>query len=209
MNIVRLLEKRFGGWWTGIVFHTDCPQSIKLSSRPMKFCEAIRESRKGPIFLTEELLDCPGGRRSLGWSACDDELARAMANKTGIDLHVTKEAIKNTSRLQNRIVAVTIGTYNSPDVVVSYAQPEDVMKFLRKWQQIHGFALRTEFSSFMAICGSVAVKAHLTGQVCFSFGCPDSRKHGNIGRDRLVIGMPFCSIAELFQGESRSVEARL
>jgi uncharacterized protein (DUF169 family) len=43
----------------------------------------------------------------------------------------------------------------------------------------------------MAVCGSVAVRAHLTGQMCMSFGCPDSRKFGAISRDRLVVGMPM------------------
>jgi len=191
INKVHQLEARFGGWWTGIKFHRNNPPGDNYAMRPMRFCEAITESRTGPIVLSRELLDCLGGRRSLGWSDDDEAIAQTMANKASMDIQLAREIIQNTPRLQDEIVAVTVGTDNSPDVVISYAQPKVAMKLLRQWQRVHGGELQPRISSFMAVCGSVAVRAHLSGQVCMSFGCPDSRDHGKIGRDRLAIGLPF------------------
>lgn len=199
MNKLRLLEERFGGWWTGITFHHETPPNGNLATRPMRLCEAINESRKGALLLTRELLDCPGGSRSLGWGPGDDAIAHAMAEKMDINIGIARRAINNTPCLSEGTVAVTVGSYDSPDVVVSYAQPEAAMKLLRQWQRIHGTNLRVEVSSFMSVCGSVVVKAYLTGQACLSFGCPDAREHGAIGRDRLVLGMPFRLIEELFE----------
>jgi len=71
------------------------------------------------------------------------------------------------------------------------------MKLLRRWQAVLGKTLLAEVSSAMAVCGSVVVRAYLTGQVCLSFGCPDSRTYGAIGRDRLVVGLPLSLIEEI------------
>ena len=49
----------------------------------------------------------------------------------------------------------------------------------------------------MSVCGAVAVKAYLTGRICISFGCPDAREHGSIGRDRPVVGLAMREVSEL------------
>ena len=204
MNKVRQLETTFGGWWIGIKFHRNSPPGDNYAARPMRFCEAIAESRRGPIVLNRELLDCPGGRRSLGWNDNDEATAQTMAKKLGMDIHLAGEVIRNTPRLQQKIAAVTVGAYDSPDVVVSYAQPEAAMKLLRQWQRVHGGDLQIQVSSFMAVCGSVAVRAYLNGRVCMSFGCPDSRDYGKIGRDRLAVGLPFQLLSAMLS-EDRSL----
>jgi len=42
----------------------------------------------------------------------------------------------------------------------------------------------------MSICGGVAAKAYLKREICISFGCQDSRKYADIGRENLVVGIP-------------------
>jgi uncharacterized protein (DUF169 family) len=58
------------------------------------------------------------------------------------------------------------------------------------WQEVYHSALDVSISSVMAVCGSVAASAYSTQKVCCSFGCPESRLQGGIGRDRLAIGVP-------------------
>ena len=199
MNEVRLLEEKFGGWWCGVKFGDDADGRSRRADRPMRFCEAIAASRKGPVVLTPELLNCPGGSRSLGWNHEDESIAQAMAEKAGMDIGIARRVIRNTPTLNGGIGQVTIGTYESPDVVISYAQPEAAMKLLRAWQRRHGSPLLTQASGFMSVCGAVAVKAYLTGKICISFGCPDAREHGDIGRDRLVVGLPMQEVRGLAQ----------
>jgi len=198
MNKLRLLEGKVGGWWTGVKFHYDGAPSGEPADRPMRFCEAIKESRTRPIVLTPDRIDCPGALRSLGWAGQDDEaMVSAMAEKAGITPQAARGLIFGIPSLRTRPAAVTVGTCEEPDVAVSCAQPEAAMNLLRRWQGRTGKTLLAEVSSVMAVCGSVAVRAHLSGQVCLSFGCPDSREYGAIGRDRLVAGVPSSLIEEL------------
>lgn len=198
MNKLHLLEKKIGGWWTGIKFHYDGAPEVERKREPMRFCEAVAESRRSPIVLTPELVNCPGALRSLGWGGRDDEaMASAMAEKAGITPEVARQLILGTPSLRARPAAVTIGTYEEPDVALSCAQPEAAMNLLRRWQAVSGKTLLAEVSSVMAVCGSVAARTYLTEQVCLSFGCPDSREYGVIGRDRLFVGLPVSLLDEL------------
>ncbi|MBN2720099.1 MAG: DUF169 domain-containing protein [Proteobacteria bacterium] len=188
---LELLKEHFGGWWCGIRFgKTDRPEKRPASS-PMRFCEAVASSRTGPITLRPETLDCPGGSRCLGWGSDDDKIARMMAEKGSLDPETARRILDNTPRLQDKPEEVTLGTFESPDVVLSYLQPDAVMHLVRQWQ-IHenGRPVQVEISGFLSVCGALAVKAFLTNRICISFGCLDAREFGCITRDRLVVGLP-------------------
>lgn len=198
MNRLRALEEKTGGCWTGIKFHHDEVPKGTRSGRPMRFCEAVAESRTRPIILTPEVVECPGARRSFGWTTeGDNALAAAMAAKADIPPDVAMGLIAGIPILKAVPVAITVGTYDEPDVAISYAQSQAAMNLLRCWQAVSGKALAAEISSVMAVCGSVVARAHLTGQLCLSFGCPDSRQYGVIGRDRLVVGLPLALVEKL------------
>jgi uncharacterized protein (DUF169 family) len=126
-----------------------------------------------------------------------------MVEATGIKAHMARKLITNTPYLNGAIAAVSVGGNDCPDVVVSYAQPESVMKLVRTWQELEGTDLGLEASSVMAVCGNVVARAYTTGRICLSFGCPDSREYGAIGRDRLVIGLPVPLIEPLFSPRSK------
>ncbi len=199
MDEFRFLEETFGGWWCGVRFGPGAGARGRLASRPMRFCEAVAASRTGPITLTPELMDCPGGGRSLGWNNDDGAMVQVMAEKTGMGVEVARKIIRDTPKLSHPVDEVTVGTYESPDIVIAYAQPETAMKLLREWQCSRGSPLPLETSGFMSVCGAVAVKAHLSGEICISFGCPDAREHGGIGRDRLVVGLPMKQVTGLWR----------
>ena len=191
MDPVKVLEENIGGRWIGIVFERNNAPKENLAKRPIRLCEAVKQSITRPIVLTRHLVSCPGARRSLGWTTTDDDkIARNMVEATGIKANIAKKLVTNTPCLNGTVAAVSVGGNDHPDVVLSYAQPEAVMRLVRRWQEFEGTDLDLETSSVMAVCGSVVVKAYTTGRICLSFGCPDSRKYGAIGRDRLVVGLP-------------------
>lgn len=199
MDVIQLLENAVGGRWVGVSFHKEgVPEGTRLV-RSMRFCEAVKESYAGPLVLTPESIDCPGALRSLGWGIDLDEITRSITEKTGIDTDIGREVIADVPCLDGTVTAVTTGRDPSADVVLSYVQPETVMKVARRWEQVHGHSLTVKVSGTMAICGSVAVAAYLWERVCLSFGCPDSRVYGDVGRDRLVIGMPGAVAKDLFE----------
>lgn len=202
MNYSRLLGEQFGGWWAGVRFDLDSGFEGERTSRTMRFCEAVTESRSRPIVLTPEALDCAGGRWSMGWGEDAGEVARAMAEKLSIGVDVTSQIVSTAPKLAEQVEAVTVGTDNFPDVIVSYAQPQAAMRLLHTWQQANGKNPIIQLSSFMTVCGSVAVGAYLSGRICVSFGCPDAREYGRIGRDRLIVGLPSRIAPYLVSGQS-------
>ena len=191
MNKVRRLENAMGGRWTGIIFHRENVINENRPKRPMRFCEAIKKSSTGPLTLTKDFLNCPGALRSFGWNINgDSRLAENMAKKNGIKVEIAEKLIKNVPYFNDPITAITLGVYESPDVIVSYSQPESAMRLICQWQQANGIDLDVAISSVLAVCGCVATGAYLFDKICLSFGCPESRNYGAIGNDRLVIGLP-------------------
>ena len=199
MNKIKRFESAVGGRWTGIIFHQEDIPNENIAKRPMRFCEAIRESSTGPLTLTKDLLSCPGALRSFGWSRNgDNRLAEKMAAKNGIKIEFAKKLIEKTPCLNKELSAITIGVYESPDVIVSYAQPEAAMRLVYLWQKRNGIDLDVTISSIMAVCGCVATGAYVADKLCVSFGCPESRDYGVIGNDRLIIGLSARRIENIF-----------
>lgn len=198
MDRLKLLTEKIGGWWIGVKFHYNGAFEPDPQMEPIHFCAAVAKSRTAPVTLAPQNVDCPGARRSLGWAAEGDAgLAAAMAEKTGMAPEVAEGLVFDTPCLKTTPTAITVGECDAPEVALSFIQAEAAMKVLRHWEKRSGKPLRVELPTVMAACGNVAVKAYLTNRVCLSFGCPDSRKHGSIGRDRLVMGLPTSLVEEL------------
>ncbi len=204
MDLIYFLEHQFGGRWCGVKFGGGDKGHSRLTARPMSFCQAVGQSGRWPIVLTRELMNCPGGSRSFGWGDQDNVFSKSLAEKSGMDADISHGIVVRTPKLSGGLEQVTIGTRESPDVLISYAQPETAMKLLREWQRLHGNQIVIETSGFMSVCGSVAVKAYLSGTICMSFGCPDARQHAGIGRDRLVIGLSARSVTSLWTNVAAS-----
>lgn len=191
MNVIRRFEKHVGGRWLGITFHAKAIPNEMKAERPMKFCEAIKASSLGPITLTEELVSCPGALRSFGWGMVgDDQLVKKMVESNGVKKEIAEKLVKKAPCVHGRIAAITVGDYDSPDVMVSYAQPESAMRLIYEWQRSTGSTPDITLSSVMAACGWVAAGAYVNQKFCLSFGCPESRNACAIGNDRLIMGLP-------------------
>jgi len=195
-------EYHIGGRWCGVKFGLPAGGGPQPAARPLSFCQAVGTPSGWPIHLTREVMICPGGIRSLGWGDGDQALAEAMRVKFAMCPEIAESIVRQTPKLDYDVAGVTVGTLETPDVLISYAQPEAAMRMLQKWQSLIGMPLVVEVSGFMSVCGAVAVKAFLRDCTCLSFGCPDARKKGGIGRDRLVIGLPLREA----QGMARNID---
>lgn len=200
MNDIESFESKMGGRWIGVSFHKQPLSDIRMAKQSMHFCEAVLASSTGAFTLTKTFLNCPGAQRSFGWHQNGDTaFVEKLTKRNGLEEKSAKILLEKTPLIENEeIDALTIGTYDAPDILISYLQPENAMRFVQHWQKVHHGNLDLSISSMMAVCGSVAVGAYKTGRVCCSFGCPESRYHGGIGRDRLVIGVPTALFKDLF-----------
>jgi len=199
MTDARASISEFGnafGWpWVAVKFHKETPETKPTD---MRFCEALKEALSYPVVLTAASVGCPGAMRSFGWSSgSDEELAEALAKKQGLPVATAKKMIDGVPRLDAGVVAVEVGTRDTPDVLLSYAQAPTVMKIGRAVEKGSGEPLRPVLSSVMSACGNAAVRSHVTGEVAISFGCDQSREAGDIGRDRLIVGVPWGRVSEL------------
>lgn len=191
MNAIRRFEKQVGGRWTGITFHRDGVPDGGEAKQPINFCEAIKASSTGPIVLTKALMNCPGALRSFGWStAKDEQLTARMAALNGIEESKAQHLINEVPRIEEPLTAITVGDYHSPDVMLSYAQPESAMRLIYGWQGLTGSTFNVTLSSVMATCGWVCAASHVKQAFSLSFGCPEFRKTCAIGNDRLIVGLP-------------------
>jgi len=95
-------------------------------------------------------------------------------------------------------LAIGLNCDERPDLIVSYCQPPTAMELLKLWQsEFGGGNLLSKFSSILSVCGNVSVGCYLSREVALSFGCDDAREFAGIGRDRLVIGIPYVLIGRL------------
>jgi len=199
MEEVRKWISKFGdafGWpWVPVRFCSEAPEG---EVRELRFCEALREAVRSPVVLTAASVSCPGAKRSFGWArGLDEGLAEELAKKQSVPLGTAKKMIRAVPRLDDGAVACEVGTRNTPDVLVSYAQAPTAMKIARAIEKGSGEPLRPVLSSVMSACGNAAVRSFLSGDVALSFGCDQSREAGAIGRDRLIIGVPWAQVPEL------------
>ena len=122
MNEIMAFERRMGGRWTGVTFHTETPSDTRMSDRPMHFCDAVASSRTGHLTLTPDYVDCSGARLCFGWQNGDGSAyLEKMVQWTGFTPGGAKSLISDTPKIKkDKISAVTIGNYDSPDILVSY-----------------------------------------------------------------------------------------
>jgi uncharacterized protein (DUF169 family) len=199
MSEVREQISRFGdafGWpWVPVRF---CPRAPEGEARELRFCEAVREGVRSPVVLTAASVGCPGAKRSFGWArGLDEGLAEELAKKQSVPLGTAKKMIRGVPRLDDGAYACEVGTRDKPDVLVSYAQAPTAMKIARAIEKTSGEPLRPVLSSVMSACGNAVVRSFVSGDVALSFGCDQSRESGAIGRDRLIIGVPWAQVGRL------------
>lgn len=201
MENVRRFKNILGGVWMSVKFYKSLPFMEDFSTdEKMRFCQAIRKGREYPVLLTSEQIHCPGAMRSFGWTDHgDSELLEKMADKLGFSKEKTKALMDQTPRLQSRIQGVVVGGYEKPDLLISYCQPALIMNLLRLFQKLTGKNVNVDHSSILSVCGNVAVKCYVTGNICLSFGCDDAREHGAISRDRLIVGVPYSLVQKIVE----------
>jgi uncharacterized protein (DUF169 family) len=200
-NLASRLKQDFGGLWTGVVLHYEAFPAEAPVEHEMRLCEAVARSFLRPIVLPAEKVGCPGARRALGLTDDDLALAQRMSQKAGVPFDILRKALAETPCLAAPITAISLGAdQDAPDVVVGYVQPKEAMSLLRRWQVVYGHTPVVPFSSFLAVCAWVVVRAHKLDDICASLGCFDSRNYGGIGSDTLVVGMPSVRAQQIIAG---------
>jgi len=75
-------------------------------------------------------------------------------------------------------------------MVIARIAPKEMMEIVKIYNNYIGKELKLSLNSVCGICGNVAVKTFLNAKINISFGCVDSRKYGDMDRDRFIVGVP-------------------
>ncbi|MCK4248454.1 MAG: DUF169 domain-containing protein [Candidatus Omnitrophica bacterium] len=187
------LSDKFGGHWIKVKFYKEKPDLKEAKQiKDARFCEAVQQALISPILLDRKSISCLGAQYAFGWNDnpdLKDKLIEDCLQKRQISTVNINNIIEKTFCLKEPFDYIGLNTEGKPDLVISYLQPGEVMRIIKLYNN-NGQNLNISCATMMAICGDVAVKSFLTGDISFSFGCDDSREYGKIGRDRMAVGIP-------------------
>ena len=203
MDLRAQFQRRFGGRWTGVRFFFDeLPGANEQPIRDVRFCEAITKSLIQPVLLTPECLNCRGARYVFGWDeTAKSEMVKRFHQQEGFSESQAEELVQNLPTIHGSLKGIGLNVKNSPDLLLSYLQPGQVMKLLRRYQTRFGGNLNVDLSSIVSVCGHVAVEAVTKKRIVLSFGCRDAREYGGITGDRVAIGVPYNLARAMVEGK--------
>lgn len=189
------LKNIFGPKCTAINVNGRISESIDIPSKHLKFCEAVNLSFDAPVRVTDENLGCPGARRSVGFDKDDQLLAQTISENNGIPVQFILNALKDIPRL-NGIIHLNLGMTEKmeekakPDLYIIYIKPSVVTSIMHNLAKIEVRPSIPPYS-LLSVCGNVFADCYKNNVVSLSFGCPESRKHGGVEKDEVVLGIPF------------------
>lgn len=161
----------------------------------LKFCEAVNYSFNLPLQISENIIECPGAKRSLGYSKAHKKLIDIISRNTGISRTFIHKSFNHIPAVMQKIDRITLGITQEmehivkPDVFIMYVPPStitDIMLMLarNKLQPVISNYL------FLSVCGNVFANSYTNRSISISFGCPESCKCGGIDDDEVVLGIP-------------------
>jgi len=194
------LKHIFGPKCTAINVNSEITEFINVPSKQMKFCEAVSYSFNIPIRLTNENLGCPGARRCVGFDKSDVRLSKTISENNNIPVHFIRDALHSITKL-NGIKHINLGMTGymeleiQPALYIIYVQSGVVTFIMHNLAKLEIIPSILPYS-LLSVCGNVFSNCYLNKVVSISFGCPESRKHGCIEKNEVVVGLPF-EIAKL------------
>jgi len=185
-------SQKFGGHWIKVKFYKKRPDLKEVKRiEGVRFCEAIKKAIMYPILLDRASISCQGAQYVLGWNPeYKNELLDDCHDKNQVEVKALRSLFSNTPCLKKPFEYIGLNTEGEPDLIISFSTPEKIKELVKIYNYRNGGSLNISLSSMMPICGGIAVKSYLEGNISLSFGCDDSRKFSGMGRDALTIGIP-------------------
>ncbi|MCK4917334.1 MAG: DUF169 domain-containing protein [Candidatus Omnitrophica bacterium] len=197
------LSNKLGSHWIKVKFYQEKPKDTDAKIlKDVKFCQAIKLAIIQPVILDKTSLNCAGANCAFGWNDSRDKFVERCRDKNSMPLNTLESILSQAYFFKKPVEYIGLNTMGKPDLVLSYVSPEQAMAIVKIYQANTGKTLDVSLGGMMSICGSVAVKTHLSKDITFSFGCEDSRKSAGLGRDIMAVGIPE-RLFEMFVGNEQ------
>jgi len=183
---------KFRSHWIKVKFYKEEPNLKDVKKlKDIRFCEATKEAMTNSILLDKESISCPGAQYAFGWRANDKKrFPDNCYDKRQAKNNILKSIISQTPYFKKPFKYIGLNTDGTPDLIMSYMPPEEVMNLMKIYQNYKGENLDISLSTMMSICSGIAVRTFLEDKVSFSFGCDDSRKYAGLKRENMAVGIP-------------------
>jgi uncharacterized protein (DUF169 family) len=173
--------------WIGIKFSEEEKEST--IDEQLSFCDALSMSIvNSPLVLTSKNFNSQNMHYLLGWED-NLNLNDMEFSIENIDKNISDQIISDIKPLKKKINSIIVNGYEA-DVFAGFIQPEAVTPIFREWYFKTGKLPLYRLSSISLDCIFCIIECFNENYPVFSFGCEESRKHGNISRDRLLIAIP-------------------
>jgi uncharacterized protein (DUF169 family) len=198
MNSIAAFEDYFGVKGVGVAFcDTVSDADGLLLLKDVKFCQAVKLAHDQRILLDKDSITCKGARYALGFEpGIQKDLVNALKFKRGVSQEIAYRLVDNIPRITNASYSHICLHGDNPDIFIFYMSPKMFMGLLKVYQRT-GNSLEVKLSSVTAMCGDVAAQTFLTGKICISFGCDDSREFGDVADGEIIVGIPRETIEQL------------
>ena len=188
----RRFSEKFRSQWIKVKFYKEKPD-LKEGKRlkGIRFCEATKEAIVHPILLDKESISCPGAQSAFGWRPkYKNGLLDSCYDKRKTQKNILKSMFSQIPHFKKPFRYIGLNTEGTPDIVMSYMPPGEVMNLIKMYHNRQGGNLDVSLCTMMSICGGIAVRTYLEERISLSFGCDDSRKYADMRRENLAIGVP-------------------
>ncbi len=194
----------FGARSTSVMINGHSYPFLNKPEREVRFCEAVHYSFNLPIEINDQTLSCPGARRTFGYDNQGRDLVKMISDNTGIPKSQVNKALNEIPvfdiPVENIILGVPADLEEElmPDVYIAYTHPHRVMDFIHHAAQK---SIKPVFPpySIHSICGNIFSRAYHNQEITISFGCPESRNFGGVGKDEAIVGIPQKMARNLFK----------
>jgi len=188
----RKFSEKFSSQWIKVKFYEKEP-CLDGANKPknIRFCEAVKLAITQPVILSKENLSCESAQYVFGWrEKFNGQFLDNCRDKYNISEKALHLLLSGIPRLNKSFTHIGLNTNSEPDLVMSCVAPQEMMKIIQVYNNQNGRNMEVYLNSMMGLCGNIAVKSFLEEKISVSFGCLDSRKFAEIGRDRLAVGIP-------------------
>ena len=190
MSFLNQIQKLLGEKQTSIKINSLHFKDYNSPKKPMRFCEAVVSSLHSPLIIRKDDIDCLGAQRSFGFYRNDIKLAAQMSEESNIPLRFILDALNEIPIINNPVKNIILGSTEKPDVTIAFVKPDKITQLILLYAAYFEEKPLITPYFFMSICGNIAVQTYKTNKICISFGCPESRKFGEVLEDEVIVGIP-------------------
>lgn len=150
----------------------------ELQEGRQKLCAWAGMAREGKdIYISAANISCPLALFNLGYAEYSAELVRILVGWGDAETEQTAQLfLENTERLEGPKIIHLSPHLPTPDVVVCFGTPEEIMKEAKASVVRTGRRIAGKIGGIGALCGELVALPYVTGNPNCSLGCGGSRK---------------------------------